>query len=353
MQPRSAGFRTDIPGRSARWVGPERAGDRALAPPGRACPSSALMLSTSASTVSPAAIFRAGVAPSPARPRRREVRSREPIIGTRSGGRRRAGVPVRSRRALPPRGKGTPAGTERCATDPDLAGVPGRAPYQRTVIRRLTPCSGRPSSVAASRRVAALRRQTPPEAVVATALRQREAKLRRPRETTPEGGETIADPGLQAMTRERIVRSRAVADAGPRHGGATVERVPADSFTRASATDTPAPAAPSWSSPASVRVRRSSTSSPTDHEAPSTSAPGSRSALVDTCILREGGLHHAEIKTVMGAAVPAPDGRAGPNRTYAVDLAREFEPTDRVRGPRGAALSDTYGQGRNGRCGRR
>ncbi len=223
MQPRSAGFRTDIPGRSARWVGPERAGDRALAPPGRACPSSALMLSTSASTVSPAAIFRAGVAPSPARPRRREVRSREPITGTRSGGRRRAGGPVRSRRALPPRGKGTPAGTERCATDPDLAGVPGRASYQ------LLPT----------------------------------------------------------------------------------------------------------------------------HRDGSVSAPGSRSALVDTCILREGGLHHAEIKTAMGAAVPAPDGRAGPNRTYAVDLAREFEPTARVRGPRGVALSDTYGQGRNRRCGRR
>ena len=50
--------------------------------------------------------------------------------------------------------------------------------------------------------------------------------------------------------------------------------------------------------------------------------------MVDTCILREGGLHHAEIKTVMGAAVPAPDGRAGPNRTYAVDLARRATVAD-------------------------
>ena len=115
------------------------------------------------------------------------------------------------------------------------------------------------------------------------------------------------------------------------------------------------------------------------HRDGSVSAPGSQSALVDTCILRKGGIHHAEIKTVMGAAVPAPDGRAGSSRTYTAGLGagvrtvgagdlrrrrsaigscrpsvtRVVEPTDRVRGARGAASSDADGQGRNGSCGRR
>ena len=111
----------------------------------------------------------------------------------------------------------------------------------------------------------------------------------------------------------------------------------------------------------------------------SVSAPGSRSALVDICILREGGIHHAEIQTVMGAAASAPDGRAGSSRTYTAgpgagvravgagdrqrrrfaagscrpSVTRVVEPTDRVRGARGAALSDADGQRRNGSCGRR